>query len=183
MSNWCSLEKVLEEMMPDFLVGISSKTPSAQQIDAMGAMIGIEFPKAYKDLVSRVSAIIVEAKEDVWPPPKPFDVAPYWTFIRGFYVFGFGEDIPPFLNIEKQSTEFREAHGTELAPFMRLLGSADRFCFTRDGRMVEWCHDAPEEPQPCDTDDLYDLIVLHAEGLKANADKIKAMRIGQATDP
>jgi len=173
MSNWDDLAAALEGMMQDFRVVGSPLTPTKERLEAVEARLGVRFPDEYKDLVLRASAIGVEAKEELWPPPKPLEIGPRWRFLRGMYMLGLGEEIPDWLDIEKATIRFREEHGTDLTPFFYLMGSADRYCFTPTGSIVEWLHDAPASPAPCEKG-FYDLVLSFAKELCENMAKVKA---------
>lgn len=85
--------------------------------------------------------IYVEVKESIWPKTKPYEVGPFWSFLRGMMVYGFAKDIPDFMDIRKQTQEFQERTGLKIVPFFKIIGDADVYCFDDQGQVCRWEHE------------------------------------------
>jgi hypothetical protein len=177
--GWTEVSEKLGAMQHDFAYAGSQAPPKAKDIDAVEARLGVRFPPEYREMVGRFAAFTVEAKEELWPAPKLYDVGPAWTFTRGFVLMAFGKDVPPVLDIEQATKELRERTDTNLVPFFRLSASADLICFEPDGSMVQWRHDE-EGVHPSEHATVYDLLLAHLLELEENMVEMKRMRAGAA---
>jgi hypothetical protein len=123
---------------------------SEADVSSFERAIGFRFPEEFREFsTSYLGCLGMVAKESIWPPPKKYEVGPFWSFLRGFMVFGFSKEAPLELSIEHRLAEFRKDFTvTELVPFMKLYGCADRFCFDSSGRIFEFQHDDPAHPEP-----------------------------------
>jgi hypothetical protein len=176
MTTWLEVSNKLAAMSPDFQIMGSRTPPTEAEIDEVAERLGVTFPFQYRELVGRFAAFAVEAKASKWPAPKLYDVAPAWTFVRGFAVYAFGDEVPDFLSLEKATRAFREENGGALVPFFRLSGSADVTCFKRDGQLVVWRHDDESRAEPAPAADVYGLLFHHLEALEENMAEMKKLR-------
>jgi hypothetical protein len=71
-----------------------------------------------------------------------------WSFLYAIAVFGISAGLPDWLDLRVQQAKLAAAGSPRLLPFLRQIGNANRYCFTRDGEIVEWDHERPEEPRP-----------------------------------
>ena len=175
MTTWMEVSTKLATMSSDFQIMGSRTPPTEAEIDEVAERLGVVFPFQYRELVGRFASFAVEAKASKWPPPKLYDVAPAWTFVRGFAVYAFGDEVPDFLSLEKATRAFREESTAPLVPFFRLSGSADFTCFTREGHLVEWRHDEPGT-RAAPASDVYGLLLHHLEELEENMAEMKKLR-------
>ena len=80
----------------------------------------------------------MEVREEVWPRAKAYDVGPFWSFLRGIFVFGIANEIPEFLDIRKQTAQLREQGIEEYVPFLKQAGNGDSvYCFDKENNIVE----------------------------------------------
>ncbi len=130
-----------------------------------------EFSKSY------LGGLCMFAKEEIWPAPKQGDVGAFWTFLRGLMVFGFSPDAPDELSIHKRLIEFRERFGAhDLVPFLKLYGTADRYCFDRRGQIVEFMHDDVTNPRVVDSS-FSDLLMHEIRELEARTRRRKETQL------
>ena len=175
MTTWMEVSTKLATMSSDFQIMGSRTPPTEAEIDEVAERLGVVFPFQYRELVGRFASFAVEAKASKWPPPKLYEVAPAWTFVRGFAVYAFGDEVPDFLSLEKATRAFREESTAPLVPFFRRSGSADFTCFTREGHLVEWRHDEPGT-RAAPASDVYGLLLHHLEELEENMAEMKKLR-------
>ena len=176
MATYDDFAAAVAALQDDFIIVGSEQPPDDAAIDEMAARLGVRLPASYRELVGAHAALAIEAKEEVWPAPKPLQVGPYWSFLRGFEVLAFGPDVPDFLQLEPETRVFRQETGLDWTPFAAQTGSGDRFCFLPDGTIVEWFHDEPPA-EPGDervaAADVYELLVKLANRLAENVERIK----------
>lgn len=116
--------------------------PTLDDISAFEDTTGFELPSEFRNFtVSRLGGLHLEVPEHIWPRIKG---GPFWKFLYGLSVFGLGPEIPPWLDLKTQYSEFRDYGNPDLLPFMRIVSDADRYCFTRSGQIVRWDHETTE---------------------------------------
>ncbi|MCX6951122.1 MAG: SMI1/KNR4 family protein [Verrucomicrobia bacterium] len=125
---------------------------SEQDVARFEANVGFRFPDEFREFsTSYLGGLYMRAKEDIWPAGKEGDVGPYWSFLCGLIVFGVSKEAPDEIQMKTQLDEFEGNFGkTGLVPFMRIIGSADRYCFDASGRIHEFYHDDIANPRPSD---------------------------------
>lgn len=108
---------------------------------------GFRLPADFREFSkSALGGVYIEVKEDIWPRAKPFDVAPFWSFLYGMFVHGFGREIPDWMDIRVCTPQFRQHTNTRLVPFLKVLGDADVYCFDEEGAVRRWDHETGEAP-------------------------------------
>ncbi len=134
----------------DFEV-FSARGDEASEADvaAFEDKIGFRFPDEFREFsVSYLGGLYMFAKEEIWPAPKAGDVGPYWSFLRGLIVFGLSKEAPDEIHMNARLTEFEASFGKRgLVPFLKIFGSADRYCFDSLGRIFEFQHDNVDQPR------------------------------------
>jgi len=164
--------EVVDSMRTDFNLIASQHPPTADDLDQIEERLEIVFPTSYRTLATRFGAFVVEAKEEVWPAPKPGDIGPLWAFCRGLHVFCRGTDVPPALDIEKVAAQFKAEVGySDLIPFARIQGDSDRFCFQADSSIVKWLHG--DDVVEAVDGDFFDVLIAEIHQLRANAERFK----------
>lgn len=119
--------------------------PSEADVEAFERTIGFPLPADFHEFTtSPLGGLYMEVREEVWPRPEQYSVGPFWTFLFGIAVFGIGQGIPEWLDIRVQYEEFKELSDGELVPFLKVMGDADQYCFTRSGAIVQWHHETGE---------------------------------------
>ncbi len=123
--------------------------PSEQDMADFEAEIGFRLPEDFREFtMSPLGGLYLEVREEQWPQPKALDVGPFWTFLYGIKVFGISAEIPEWLDIRIQYRQFRDSGFGALVPAVQLESDADSFCLDRNGRILHWSHEEPEEPRP-----------------------------------
>ena len=77
----------------------------------------------------------------MWPRPEENNIGPFWSFLYGLYVHGFGKDIPEFMDIRTATADFRAETNTNYVPCLCVLTDPDLFCFDEKGRVRQWDHE------------------------------------------
>jgi hypothetical protein len=109
--------------------------------------IGFELPQEFRAFsMSPLGGVYIEVNREIWPRAKEFEVGPFWSFLYGMFVFGFGKDIPEWMDIRIHTQKFRQDTGTALVPFLKVLGDADVYCFDEKGAVRQWNHETGETP-------------------------------------
>ena len=121
---------------------------------------------------SPLGGIYIDVKEHIWPRAKPYAVGPFWSFLYGIFVFGFGRAIPEWMDIRVHTREFRQNTKTTLVPFLKVLGDADVYCFDEQGAVRRWDHAIGEAPLVQKT---FPQVFAHeVEQLRSRKDRKKA---------
>jgi len=123
--------------------------PTLQDVNDFEREVAFSFPEEFRAFaVHPLGGLYVEVKEALWPRPKAYDVGPFWTFLYGFRVYSLSRAAPDWLQMRAAWTQM-QANGTaEFVPFLKVMGDADPYCFTRDGGIVILRHETPEKPEP-----------------------------------
>ena len=107
--------------------------------------IGFRLPQEFRAFsMSPLGGVYIDVKEHVWPRAKEYAVGPFWSFLYGMFVFGFGKDIPDWMDIRAHTPKFRQDTKTTLVPFLKVLGDADIYCFDEHGAVRRWDHETRE---------------------------------------
>ncbi len=118
---------------------------SMASIKAFEEQVGFAFPRDFRNFsCSPVGGVYIAVKEAIWPRPKLLDVAPLWTFLYGFFVYGFGKGLPEWMDIRLATPKFREITKSEYVPCLKLLGQPDVYCFDKSAKIHLWHRKANE---------------------------------------
>jgi hypothetical protein len=119
--------------------------PKEEVLRAFETRLGYSLPTDFREFsMSPYGGIYIEVKETIWPKCKPYDVGPFWSFLRGVMTYGFAKDVPDWMDMRKQTDQFQRSSGTKLAPFLKVIGNADVYCFDPSGAVCRWDHETRE---------------------------------------
>ena len=125
--------------------------PTEADILAFERRIGFRLPAEFREFALHpLGGLYIEVKEELWPSPKKFDVGPAWTFWRGFMVYALSSEAPDWLQLIPAWEEMEENGYPQLVPFLKILGNTDLYCFTREGHIVRWHPDDPDDLEKFD---------------------------------
>ncbi len=132
----------------DFSVCACGKdAPAERVIQQIEQEIGFQLPQEFRSYsMSPLGGLYIEVKEHIWPRPNEYAVGPFWSFLYGMFVYGFGKDIPDWMDIRVQTPKFREETRTPLVPFLKVLMDADVYSFDEHGAVRRWDHETGEAP-------------------------------------
>jgi len=137
------LDKYLDADFSCFACG--EDAPSEKELTELGKELGLQFPDEFiAHSTSKLGGIYIEVKEAIWPETKLYDVGPFWSFLRGLWVYGFGSAIPDWMNFAQAAKTFRQETGLQEVPFLKIIGDADVYCFAASGNIVRWNHELGE---------------------------------------
>jgi hypothetical protein len=123
--------------------------PSEAKIGRFEQEVGFRFPEEFREFsLKPLGGFYIEVREGLWPRPQRGDRVPSWTFLYGFRVYSFSPRAPEWMNIRTAWRQMGEQGSPHLVPFLKIMGDADPYCFTRDRKIVIWRHEIPEEPDP-----------------------------------
>lgn len=138
------VEEILDRYMDgEFaLFACGQDAPSEGVIAEFEAKAGFRLPEDFRNFSkSSFGGIYIEVKDEIWPRPKPYEVGPFWSFLYGFFSYGFGQGIPDWMDIRIQTEIFRKEAGSACVPFLKIVGDADVYCFNAEGRICRWQHE------------------------------------------
>jgi hypothetical protein len=119
--------------------------PNPKEIQDFETATGVRLPQDFRDYsTSRLGGAYVQAKEAVWPRPTEHQIAPFWSFLYGIFVFGFSRAIPESMDIRVQTELFRRESGTLYVPCLKRLMDPDIYCFDNEGILRRWDHETQE---------------------------------------
>ena len=123
--------------------------PSGRKVTAFEKQIGFRLPEEFREFaVHPLGGLYMEAKEEIWPRAKAGDVGPFWSFLYGLFVYSLSPEAPEMMQMQEEYKGFSEANGAGLVPFLKVMGDADPYCFTPEGKIVIWQHEEPDSPDP-----------------------------------
>lgn len=139
--------------------------------------VGFSLPDDFRAFAkSPLGGIYIDVKEEVWPRAKHYAAGPFWSFLYGMFIFGFGKDITDWMDIRVHTREFRRNTQTALVPFLKVLGDADLYCFDEQGAVRRWDHETGNAPS---TQKAFPEVLAHeVEGLRKRKDRKKAEQGG-----
>ncbi len=130
------------------IYGCGKDAPSKSSIADYEKQIGFALPEDFRDFsCSPVGGVYIAVKEAIWPRPKAYEVAPFWSFLYGFFVYGFGKEIPEWMDIRLATPKFREETKSNYVPCLKILGQADGYCFDESKKLRQWDHETGEMAQ------------------------------------
>lgn len=131
------------------VVAQQGNEPTGADVAAFESRIGFRLPDEYREFaVHPLGGLYMEVKEEIWPRPQRFQVAPFWSFLYGFTVYSLSSEAPEWMQIGKAWERLSRAGYPRLVPFLKIMTNVDPYCFTPDQRIVIWQHETPEEPEP-----------------------------------
>lgn len=129
----------------------SGNEPTESDVAAFEAIIGRTLPSEFREFtMSPLGGLYMEVKEELWPPAKPFEVGPFWSFLRGIKVFGIADGMPDWLDIREQYRQLAEAGYPSLVPFLQVAGDANCYCFSLTNTVVIWDYEVRDELESVD---------------------------------
>jgi hypothetical protein len=145
--------------------------PSEAEVSAFERVVGFALPPEFREFtMSPLGGLYMEVREELWPRPEPYEVAPFWSFLRGIKVFGIAKDIPEWLDLREQYKKFCDEGVSELVPFLQRLGDANRYCFNSRGQIIEWDHEQPGKRQLLEMS-FSDLVMREINELEERKDR------------
>lgn len=154
IGNWfkrqIDFEGIVRKYRDDELeiYGCGKDALSIASVKAFEEQFRFSLPQDFRNFsCSPVGGVYIAVKEAIWPRPKLYDVAPYWSFLYGFFVYGFGKDIPEWMDIRLETSKFREKTKSEYVPCLKILGQADVYCFDESAKVRLWNHETDEMAQ------------------------------------
>ena len=139
--TWKLMQKHLESGVYT-IFSAQKSAPSRDAIRDFGREVGCKFPDEFVVHSSgEYGGLYVEVSEALWPRPKVGDVGPFWSFLYGLYTLNLADGIPAYMDLRANTLEFRKSTGLSLVPCLKLIGSADRYCFDEAGHLGQWDHE------------------------------------------
>ena len=169
-----TLEILGRHLDADFRVSPLANTPvSAQQVADIGARLGIRYPPEIAEHVcGRFPGMYVEVKESVWPLTKPYDVGPFWTFLRAVHTYTSAPESEPWMRLDHAAETFRARTGLVAAPVLKVVGDADVYCVDAHGALCRFDHEANEL---CPVEgDYWSILEREIAELRARKDRKRA---------
>ena len=122
--------------------------PSTADVAAFEKLIGFHFPAEFREFALHpLGGLYMAVKEELWPRFKAYDVGPFWSFLYGFMVFSLSAQAPDWLQMSNAWRDLSDDGYPQFVPFLKIVGDADPYCFTRDQKIVIWRHETPSEPE------------------------------------
>jgi hypothetical protein len=127
----------------DFQVFPMAETPtSPEQIARIGTKYGVQYPiELVAHVCGRFPGLYVEVKESVWPRPKEFDVAEFWSFLYAFHTYTSAPESDDWMRLDVAAESFQAETSLAAAPVLRVVGDANLYCVDAQGAMVRFDHE------------------------------------------
>ena len=98
----------LSALDDDFRVFVA-KPPSAADIDAVEATLGIALESGYRAFIASTGCAAAVPQDEVWPAPVAYEIRPRWQLERVIELYGFTEgQLPPELDVRARTVALRE---------------------------------------------------------------------------
>jgi len=137
------LKKYLDRDFSVFACG--ENAPDEAVLRTFERELGFKLPDDFRDFSkSSLGGVYVEVKEDIWPRAEPFEAGPFWSFLYGLVVYGFAGDVPEWMDMRIQTEAFRRDTQSNYAPFFKVIGDVDLYCFGKDQSISRWEHETGE---------------------------------------
>jgi hypothetical protein len=150
--------------------------PTLQDIDNFQSEVGFSFPEEFREFaVHPLGGLYVEVKEALWRRPKAGDVGAFWTFLYGFRVYSLSKAAPDWLQMRAAWEQMRANGAGEFVPFLKVMGDADPYCFTRSGGVVIWRHESSDRPESVDLG-FSDIVMAEIHALEERKNRKLAQR-------
>jgi hypothetical protein len=115
---------------------------SASQAAAVSKRLGVQFPPdLVAHLCGRFPGVQVEAKEEVWPRPRKFDVGPFWTFLYAIRTYSAADTSEDWMRLEVVGSKFKQDTGLPVIPILQRVGDANCYCVGLHGELFEFDHE------------------------------------------
>src|SRR5690606_39885305 len=113
---------------------MAGKSCTRTQLDAIARRVGISYPPAcVAHVTGRFPGVYIEAKEAVWPRPRPFHVGPLWSFLYAIHTYTAAPESQPWMRLDVVAEKFQADTGLKAAPILAIDGDADVYCATPEG--------------------------------------------------
>ncbi len=146
----------------------SGKPPEEQHIVDLEEKLGRALHPEHRALIAAVGALAVVAKDEVWPPPQPYEIRPYWQMLRGIELLG---PLPPNHPLSVLGARQRVPDG--MVPMGKVVGADRHLCATAENRVV-WCtRDGVEEASGFEAEVLAFLTQLASDKDRVKRDGIQ----------
>lgn len=143
----------------DFVVfPMAERSAAPGQVQELGDRLGFRVPpEVSAHLCGKFPGIYVEVKEAVWPRPKQYDVGPSWSFLYALHTFTAAPESQPWMRLDEAAIAFQRETGLKAAPVLKVVGDADLYCVTEQGRLARFLHEENRlDPVPLGFWDLLD---------------------------
>lgn len=122
--------------------------PKTTDIEAFESRVEFRLPDEFQQFaIHPLGGLYMEVKAELWPRTQAYQVGPFWSFLYGLMVYSFSNKAPDWLRMENAWMRMSSDGYPKLVPFLKIMGDADPYCFTADGRIVIWRHETPENPE------------------------------------
>jgi hypothetical protein len=166
---------ILDEYMDKdlLLFDCGGMPPTEQELSQFEEEIGFPLPEDFRMYcMSRLGGVYIEAKEHVWPRNKPFSVGAFWTFLYGFYTFGFSCEMPDWMDIRLQTKKATKETDQIVVPCLKRVCDEDFYCIDENGQILIWRHETSDFKPTHET--FLELFERELKELKDRKEMIKA---------
>jgi len=98
-------------------------------------------PEMIAHLCGQFPGIYIEAREEIWPRPKAYDVAPFWSFLYAIHTYTAVSKSDDWMRLDYAATEFQKKTGIVAAPVLSIKGDANVYCVDANSKIVRFDHE------------------------------------------
>lgn len=138
-----TIEILNRHLTGDFRVSpMAEKRSTIATVQAVAKRLGVTFPpELVAHLTGEFPGIFIEAKEEVWPRPKLYDVGPFWSFLYAVHTYTAASDSSNWMRIEFAANEFQQNTGLDAVPVLAIKGDANIYCLNPESKLVRFDHE------------------------------------------
>jgi hypothetical protein len=121
--------------------------PTIRGVESFEMLLGFRLPDEFRDFaVHPLGGLYMAAREAYWPRPKLYQVGPWWSFAYGFLVYSLSPQAPEGMRIGEAWQTMAQDGYPQYAPFFKLIGDPETYCFTSEQKIVAWSYGAADNP-------------------------------------
>jgi hypothetical protein len=122
----------------------SGGPPSEAEVAALEAELGHTLPAAHRALIGACQCLAVVVKDEVWPPPKAYEIRPAWQMWRGLEIFGLAPAGHPLSLLTHREDLAEDLPGS--LPLAKVIGAGHYLVVDDDGAVSWWTGPGTGEP-------------------------------------
>lgn len=101
--------------------------------------IGFSLPDDFKEFsVSKYNTAEVSVDKSIWERSGCGEGGPAWTFMYGFDIHGFSDELDDEYHVRKLSQHLKKISGIIAAPFMNVKADSDPYCLKADQKIYQY---------------------------------------------
>lgn len=121
---------------------LAESAGSREDLKRIAKRWGVMFPLEFvAHVCGRFPGMFVEVREEVWPRPKLYEVAPFWSFLYGLHTFTPCPNSEDWMRLDFVTPAFQERTGLQCAPILKIVDDDDVYVVDESGAIARYRHE------------------------------------------